>query len=224
MLPAKAAPFFWKTLLAEGARSCGLGARGDGTASAPYSESDLPNPRGTYASSKLLGEWFALEAPRAYVLRVESFFGSASAGRPDKGTVAAIVNTIMSGGEARVFEDRTVSPTYVIDAARATRRIVERRIEPGLYHCVNEGHSTWLEFARELARLLGIEARLRPVRMVDVPMRAERPLYCALSIDKLTAAGVTMPAWQDALGRYLQQLRNNLTNPIANRQAGGQPG
>ena len=198
----------------------------DGTASAPYRESDPPNPRSTYGLSKLLGEWFALEAPGAYVLRVESLFGSA-AGRPgqgSKGTVAGIVNTLMSGGEARVFEDRTVSPTYVVDAARATRQIVERRIEPGLYHCVNAGHSTWLEFARELARQLGIEARLRAVRMADVPMKAERPLYCALSIEKLTAAGVTMPEWQNGVARYLQQFRNNLANPIANRQAGRQSG
>ena len=196
----------------------------DGTGSVPYRESDPPHPRSAYASSKLLGEWFALEAPGAYVLRVESLFGSASAGRPAKGTVAAIANAIRSGGEATVFEDRTASPTFVVDAARATRQIVERRIEPGLYHCVNAGHSTWLAFARELARQLGVEARLRPVRMANVPMRAERPLYCALSIDKLTAGGVAMPAWQDAVARYLDQLRNNLANPVANRQTGRQPG
>lgn len=181
----------------------------DGTASAPYREADPPNPRSTYAASKLLGEWFALEAPGAYVLRVESLFGSASAGPPgagSKGTVAAIVNAIMSGGEVRVFEDRTVSPTYVTDAARATIQIVERRIEPGLYHCVNAGCCTWLEFAQELASQLGIEARLLAARMADVPMRAERPLYCALATDKLASAGVIMPSWQDAVRRYLERV------------------
>ena len=47
----------------------------DGAASAPYSEEDRPNPRSVYGASKLLGEWFAADAPRAYVLRVESLFG-----------------------------------------------------------------------------------------------------------------------------------------------------
>ena len=47
----------------------------DGETSHPYSETAEPAPRGTYASSKLLGEWFALDAPRAFVLRVESLFG-----------------------------------------------------------------------------------------------------------------------------------------------------
>ena len=52
----------------------------DGTASQPYTESDRPNPLSTYAASKLLGEWFALDAPRAYVLRVESLFGRTPGG------------------------------------------------------------------------------------------------------------------------------------------------
>jgi dTDP-4-dehydrorhamnose reductase len=180
----------------------------DGTASAPYAEEDRPNPRSVYAVSKLLGEWFASDAPRAYVLRVESLFGRAPGGPPPKGSVAAIANAIRAGGEARVFEDRTVSPTYVADAARATRELLERHAPAGVYHCVNSGHCTWLEFARELARQLGMEkrARLVPVRFADVKLRAARPQYCALSNQKLRSIGIEMPPWQDALRRYLRDL------------------
>src|SRR5688500_11435612 len=42
----------------------------DGETDRPYREDDRPNPRGTYAASKLLGDWFALEHPQGYVLRV----------------------------------------------------------------------------------------------------------------------------------------------------------
>ena len=52
----------------------------DGTASRPYVETDEPNPQGVYAASKLLGEWFALEARRGFVLRVESLFGARRSG------------------------------------------------------------------------------------------------------------------------------------------------
>jgi len=175
----------------------------DGAASAPYTEEDQPNPRSVYAASKLLGEWFAADAPRAYVLRVESLFGRTPDGQPAKGSVAAILKTIVAGGEPRVFEDRTVSPTYVVDAARATRRLVEASAPAGVYHCVNSGRCTWLEFARELARQLGVEARLIPVGVADVPLRAKRPQYCALSNGKLASLGIVMPTWQDALARYL---------------------
>src|SRR6185295_1223864 len=41
----------------------------------PYDESAAASPRSVYAASKLVGEWFALECPGAYVLRVESLFG-----------------------------------------------------------------------------------------------------------------------------------------------------
>jgi dTDP-4-dehydrorhamnose reductase len=176
----------------------------DGTTDRPYTEEDRPNPRSVYAVSKLLAEWFAADAPRSYVLRVESLFGQAPNGPPPKGSVAGIMNAMLAGGEPKVFEDRTVSPTYVLDAAWATRQIVEADRASGVYHCVNSGHCTWLEFARELARQLGLEPRFRPVRMADVPMRAVRPQYCALSNAKLASVGVSMPTWQDALARHLK--------------------
>jgi len=184
----------------------------DGTASAPYLETDQPNPKSTYAASKLLGEWFAADAPRAYVLRVESLFGRARGGGPSKGSVASMVKTLLAGGEARVFEDRTVSATYILDAAAATLRLIEGGAPPGIYHCVNEGHCTWLEFAQELARQLGVEPRLVPVRMADVKLRAPRPLYCALSAAKIAAAGAAMPTWQDALRRFAAEARGPVTS------------
>jgi dTDP-4-dehydrorhamnose reductase len=179
----------------------------DGTATRPYTETDPPNPRSTYAASKLLGEWFAVDAPRSYVLRVESLFGRAAGGGPSKGSVATIAKALEAGEEARVFEDRTVSPTYIIDAAKATLQLVEQSAPPGLYHCVNAGHCTWHEFARELARQLSVEPRLVPVRMADLALRAARPLYCALSTAKLAAAGIVMPTWQDAVARYARAIR-----------------
>lgn len=179
----------------------------DGNASAPYGEDDRPGPRSVYAASKLLGEWFACDAPRAYVLRVESLFGRAPGAGPAKGSVAGILNTLKAGGSPKVFEDRTISPTFVIDAAWATRRLLESAAPAGLYHCVNSGHCTWLEFAQELARRLGppdLVARLVPVRLADMRLRAPRPLYCALSNAKLRSVGIDMPVWQDALSRYLE--------------------
>jgi dTDP-4-dehydrorhamnose reductase len=175
----------------------------DGTGDRPYSEEDPPNPRSVYAASKLLGEWFAEDAPRAYVLRVESLFGRAPRG-PAKGSVETILRALKAGEAARVFEDRTVSPSYVWDVAAATWQLVDSKAPPGVYHCVNAGQCLWIDFAREAVRQLGLEPRLQPVRVADVKLKAERPRYCALSIDKLTAAGVSMPTWEDALSRYLR--------------------
>ena len=177
----------------------------DGTALSPYLETDRPNPRSTYAASKLMGEWLALDAPRSYVLRVESLFGLAPGATAIKGSVAGIVAAMREGREVRVFEDRTVSPTFVVDGARATRALLETDVAPGLYHCVNTGHCTWLEFAQEAARLLGVDARLVPIRFDEVKLPAARPKFCALSNAKLAAAAIPMPSWQDALARFLDE-------------------
>lgn len=176
----------------------------DGETDRPYTEEDRPNPRSAYAASKMIGEWFAADAAQAYVLRVESLFGHAKQAGAPKGTVAAIIAGLRGGTPVTVFSDRTVSPTYVFDAARATLTLVERRAAPGLYHCVSSGHTTWELFAREAATLLGVEPHLNVVSVADVKLKAPRPRYCALSSAKLAAAGYEMPTWEAALARHLR--------------------
>lgn len=175
----------------------------DGNASEPYAEDAAPSPRSTYAASKLLGDWFALDTPGAFVLRVESLFGSPRDWMGRRGTLDAIVDGLEQGREVRVFTDRVVSPSYVHDVAAATRHLVERGAAPGLYHCVNSGFATWHDVALEVARLLGVAPRLQPITMDQVTMKAQRPKFCALANRKLADTGFAMPSWQDALGRWL---------------------
>ena len=178
----------------------------DGRASRPYVETDAPGPLSVYAASKLLGEWFAQDAPRWYVLRVEGLFGTAPGGGPAKGSAAGILHSLQTTGIARVFVDRTITPSSVVDVARATRQLVESGAADGVYHCVNSGVTTWLEFAEEMARLLKIDAQLTTVHLAEMKLKAARPVYCALSNEKLRAAGVDMPTWQQALAQYLGAL------------------
>jgi dTDP-4-dehydrorhamnose reductase len=175
----------------------------DGTATRAYTEIDPPSPRSTYASSKLLGEWFALDVPGAFVLRVESLFGVPRDWTGRRGTLDSIVDRLERGQEVLAFTDRIVSPSYVADVAAATRYLLDNERAPGLYHCVNSGQGTWYEVAEESARLLGVTPRLKPATMEQVPMRAARPRFCALANDKLAAAGFVMPHWRNALERWL---------------------
>jgi dTDP-4-dehydrorhamnose reductase len=172
----------------------------DGEASEPYRETDRARPQSVYGSSKLLGEWFAQDAARHYVLRVESLFGGPAA----RSSIDRIIDAQLEGREAPVFVDRYVSPTYVEDAVTATERLLELPAPPGLYHCVNSGHATWHAVAEEIARQAGVTPRLRPVKVDEVKLRAPRPRFAALSNEKLRQAGAGMPAWQDAVGRYLR--------------------
>ena len=178
----------------------------DGEAERPYTEGDAPNPRSVYAASKLLGEWFARGGSH-YVVRVESLFGAdgdpGGSGPTRRGTLDRMADALLAGRPVRAFADRTVSPTYVDDAARATRDLLAAAPPPGLYHCVGSGHATWLRVARTLARSLGAPERLvERATLADVRFRAPRPAYCALSNAKLAGAGVSLPSWEDAVARY----------------------
>jgi dTDP-4-dehydrorhamnose reductase len=151
-----------------------------------------------------VGEWFAADAPRHYVLRVESLFGGPAA----RSSIDRIIDTLLGGEETRVFVDRIVSPSYVEDVAAATDALVTHEAPFGLYHCVNSGYATWYEVAAEIARQAGVSDEvLRPVTVADVKLRARRPQFAALSNEKLRQAGYEMPAWQDAVRRHLGQRR-----------------
>jgi dTDP-4-dehydrorhamnose reductase len=167
-------------------------------------ENDPVRPRGVYAQSKLLGEIFARQTPRHYVLRVASLFG-ASNGRS---SVDKMALAIRRGDRVRAFADRTVTPSYVYDVADATVAMVERDTPFGLYHCVNSGATTWVEIARSLAALLGKdpEAAVEGVPFASLVAPSPRPQYPTLSNAKLAAAGVTMPPWQDALRRAAARM------------------
>lgn len=175
----------------------------DGAATRPYDESARPSPASTYAMSKLLGDWFALGAPRGFVLRVESLFGGVPDWTGRHGTLDAMIEKLEQGRVVRAFRDRVVSPSYSMDVAAATRHLVDSGAAPGLYHCVNSGWASWYDVAQEAARLLGVAARLEPVTMEQMPMKAPRPRFCALANQKLAATGFPMPPWQDALRRWL---------------------
>ena len=173
----------------------------DGTHDSPYTEDDRPNPQGAYATSKLLGEWFAAEASPHYVLRVESLFG----GPAGKSSVDKILQGLRADQEVTAFVDRTVSPSFVDDVVDATMALLEQKSPSGVYHCVNSGWTTWAGLAREVAGLLGkYQPKIREVNMADVQLRAPRPRFAALSNQKLANHGIPMPTWQDALRRYVE--------------------
>jgi dTDP-4-dehydrorhamnose reductase len=180
----------------------------DGETDRPYVEEDPPNPRSVYAASKLLGEWFAADATRYYILRVESLFGGPGVRTGSRrGSLGTIVDRIRAGGVVPVFVDRTVSPSFTPDVAAATRALIHSGAPWGLYHCVNSGLGSWRDVAEEAARRLGVDlnGRIRELTLESVAAPAPRPRFCAMSPARMASLGIGMPTWQDALKRYLEE-------------------
>ena len=126
----------------------------DGAATTPYTRGRAAIARArTYAASKLLGEWFALEAPQCVRAPRREPLRLAADWTGRRGTLDGIV-----AASSRVAR----SGCSPIGSCRpATSSISRRRrgtwsmsgAAPGLYHCVNSGHATWYDVAREVARL-----------------------------------------------------------------------
>lgn len=106
-----------------------------------------------------------------------------------------------------VVDDQTGSPTYTYDLARliADLAVTDKY---GVYHATNEGYCTWYQFALEIFKQAEIKVEVLPVTSDVFPSKAKRPANSRLSKDKLEEKGfLRLPPWQDALGRYLQSLK-----------------
>ena len=69
------------------------------------------------------------------------------------------------------------------------------------------GICTWYEFACEIFRQAGVQVEVEPVSSEAFPAKAKRPSNSRMSKDKLEQNGFRrLPAWQDAVGRYLKEL------------------
>lgn len=192
----------------------------DGETDTPYGEADDARPRNVYGLSKLAGEGAAALAPRHYVLRLASLFGRVDGA---SSTIDWVIGCVARGARASLFVDRVVSPTYTVDAARATRLLLECHAPAGLYHAVNSGHVTWYELALEIARQLEVQPHILAARRQDVQTAAARPRFCALSNAKLVAAGVQMPRWDAAIARHLALRRLVGPHPLPPRAVAQTP-
>jgi dTDP-4-dehydrorhamnose reductase len=47
---------------------------------------------------------------------------------------------------------------------------------------------------------------VQPLTLETASLRAARPRFCALSNARLASLGISMPPWQDAVRRYLDDL------------------
>lgn len=172
----------------------------DGTSSEGYKESDVTNPQGVYASSKLAGEQGVLRAhPGSYVIRLNWLFGKPARSENAK---KSFVDKMLTLAEARdsldLVDDEIGSPTYAPDLAQRTRELLDK-YEPGLYHAVNDGICTWKEWAEEAFRLKGVEIDVSPISGKMFKRAAPPPQHSIVVCEKTGP----MRHWKEALKEYL---------------------
>ncbi|GIV77665.1 MAG: NAD(P)-dependent oxidoreductase [Litorilinea sp.] len=182
-----------------------------------YREYDLPAPASVYARSKHAGEVAASRLlRRLYIVRVAWLFGPGGNNFPTK-IAAAADRAAREGGTLRLVADEFGNPTYAPDVAQATMQLVESG-HYGIYHLVNEGCASRLEFARAVLEGSGRgQVPFTPISAEEWPRPAPPPRHAVLVNQAAAALGIRLRPWQEALAAYLQ-VEPNL-QPRSTREA-----
>jgi dTDP-4-dehydrorhamnose reductase len=172
----------------------------DGTRARPYDERDSPSPQGRYARSKVAGDQLVAAAnPRHFIVRVGCLYGHGGRNFP-----STIVRRLRAGETIRADRDRVGSPTWVRDVV-AVSAALAATTHHGLFHCTAHGETTWVDFARLAATLVGAPAeRVQGVAYADLNLTAPRPRRAVLDNRALRDVGLdTLSSWQDGLRAFV---------------------
>lgn len=175
----------------------------DGEGERPWEPDDERHPLNVYGQTKYEGE-VAVEKylEKYFIVRIAWVFGVNG-----KNFIKTMLKLSETHEELNVVDDQVGSPTYTYDLAVLLVDMVESD-KYGRYHATNEGLCTWYEFAKEIFRQAGVEVKVNPVTSDMFPAKAKRPKNSRMSKEKLDANGFhRLPTWQDALERYLSEIR-----------------
>lgn len=180
----------------------------DGLKGSPYIEEDKPNPLQIYGLSKLAGEFIALNYSKtSVVVRSCGVYGGKHGSRSKKGNfVLNLLEKAKTDKTIEVSSEQIVNPTYAVDLAKATFNLLDHKNISGIYHLVNEGYCSWAEFAEEIIKDKDLPTKIIPVDRKGMAGSLKRPLFSALKNTRAKSFGIELPAWQDALRRYIITL------------------
>jgi dTDP-4-dehydrorhamnose reductase len=174
----------------------------DGKKTTPYESDDRRNPQSVYGRSKSEAEIQLLEIlPDVCIARTSWLFGTGGKCFPD-----TILKLAASRPTLEVVSDQRGDPTYSVDLAKAIIELC-RAGARGIVHVTNAGECSWFEFARAIVKGAGLATEVRPVSTQQMARPAPRPAYSVLSPKSLQRYGISVPTWQDALQRYLQERK-----------------
>lgn len=164
---------------------------------------DATAPLNLYGKSKLLGELAVREATdKHFIVRISWVFGVNG-----KNFIKTMLRLGAEREQLTVVNDQFGSPTYTKDLAVLLADMIVTE-KYGTYHATNEGVCSWYEFACAIMEQAGLSARVLPVSSDQYPSRAIRPANSRMSKEKLTVNGFQrLPPWEDALHRYLLELK-----------------
>ena len=163
------------------------------------------NPLNVYGQSKLDGELAVSNIlDKFFRVRIAWVFGLNG-----NNFIKTMLNIGKKYETLRVVNDQIGTPTYTYDLARLLVDMNETE-KYGYYHATNEGgFISWYDFACEIFKRAGYTTKVIPVTTEEYGIsKAKRPFNSRLDKSKLVECGFEpLPTWQNALSRYLNEIR-----------------
>ena len=173
-----------------------------GTGDTPHETNALTAPHNVYGASKLAGEEAVQQhLDKYFIVRISWVFGINGSN-----FVKTMLELAKTHKSLSIVADQIGSPTYTRDLAPLLADMLESE-KYGIYHATNEGYCSWAKFAAEIFRQAGLDVNVTSVPSHMYPAKATRPKNSRLSKKSLDDAGFSrLPTWQDAVGRFLEEL------------------
>ncbi len=173
----------------------------DGKASDPYTEDVPAVPTTAYGRSKLLGEQYIAQfCKRYFIVRTAWLYG-----RNGNNFVKTMIRLFNEREIIKVVNDQWGSPTNAEDLAYHML-IIALGEEYGIYHCTNNGSTSWYGFSCAISKHLRSKTKIRPCSSKEYQTLAKRPKYSVLSNTMLTlTVGDHMRSWEEALDDYMKE-------------------
>jgi dTDP-4-dehydrorhamnose reductase len=183
-----------------------------------YADFDTPNPLSYYAKSKYHGEKFIEQhLSNYYIFRAGWMMGGGI--KKDKKFVNKIYKQIKGGAkELFVVDDKLGTPTYTVDFANATMKVIDSGYY-GLYNQVCEGSCSRYDVAEEFVKLLGLTDAVKVTKVSSDYWKEEyfapRPASEKLVNVKLTMREINyMRDWREALRDYSKEFKKDYYGTI----------
>lgn len=168
----------------------------------PYSEDDVPNPRGVYARTKRCGEEAALIlVPDCAIARVAVVYSGRPGAKPTFAT--QVVEKLSRGEVVKAFSDQLVSTTLAANGAAMCLELLLETSYRGVLHTSDATVLDRVDFANRIARRFGLSGEIVPVKTADVKLPAPRPLRGGLVVERASRLLRNRPLEiEDALARF----------------------
>lgn len=167
----------------------------DGEGCRPYLPTDCKNPLSVYGQTKSEGEDSIIKfCKKYYILRTSWLYG-----HKGKNFVETIINFLQTKPEIKVVDDQMGCPTWTMELVSVMNKIIENKLEYGIYHACGSSYTTWHGFAKKIAELIESSTPVHPCTTEEFPRPAKRPRYSVMENFGLCRN------WEEALKEYIEK-------------------